>query len=146
MPTGKNKKKDHIEIALFEEFKSFGLPLPVKQHVFHPQRDWRFDFAWVEKKIAVEVQGGIYIPFTGHNNGAAMERDYEKFNAATRFGWALFLFGPSQCRSLSRTATPSAAVAFMYQVLRGAGLIRNGAFEKQWMFESDKPATLELEL
>ena len=30
---------------------------PLREYKFHPRRDWRFDFAWPEKKLAVEIQG-----------------------------------------------------------------------------------------
>lgn len=53
---------------------------------FHPIRRWRFDFAWVDAMVAVEIQGGTYMNGR-HNRGAAMEKEYEKLNEAAVLGW-----------------------------------------------------------
>jgi len=59
------------------------MPLPpCKRAKVLPERRWRADFAFVEEKVLVEVQGGIW---TGgrHGRGAGIENDYEKWaNAA----------------------------------------------------------------
>ena len=33
--------------------------LPMSQHPVVPEREWRFDFAWPEQMLAVEVTHGI---------------------------------------------------------------------------------------
>ncbi len=67
------------------------LPKPVRQYKFHSKRKWRFDFAWPEFKIAVEIQGGSFT-FGGHNRGFSQSRDFEKHNAATILGWKVLYF------------------------------------------------------
>jgi len=57
------------------------------EHRFHPKRKWRFDFAWPDRRIAVEVQGGIYMAKSGHNTAAGITRDCEKGNEAVVLGW-----------------------------------------------------------
>jgi len=37
-----------------------GLPDPITELVFHPKRKWRFDYAWEEQKLALEIHGGIH--------------------------------------------------------------------------------------
>lgn len=32
----------------------------VHEHRFHPDRMWRFDFAWPDRKVAIEFQGGTF--------------------------------------------------------------------------------------
>ena len=60
-----------------------------QQYKFHPKRRWRLDFAAVEEKVAVEIDGGEFI--TGaHNRGARMANDYEKRNTAIEMGWVVF--------------------------------------------------------
>jgi len=75
-------------------FKSQGIPAPVYELRFHAIRKWRFDLAWPDKKVALEVQGGI---FTGgrHNRGAAMLKEWEKLNTAAGMGWRLLYCQPS---------------------------------------------------
>ena len=64
------------------------IPRPVREHVFAPPRRWRFDFAWPDIKVAVEVEGGIWTR-GGHSRGAGMVKDAEKYNEAAILGWLL---------------------------------------------------------
>ncbi len=57
-----------------------------RQYRAIPGRRWRWDFGWLEARLLVEVQGGIWIP-SGHTTGQGLTRDYEKHNAATLAGW-----------------------------------------------------------
>ena len=50
------------------------------------------------KKIALEVEGGIWIQGR-HSRGAGMLKDMEKYNAAAAAGWRLFRTTPKQLRS-----------------------------------------------
>ena len=61
----------------------------VAEHKFHPTRQWRFDFAWPARKVAVEVEGGVW---TGgrHVKSSGYIKDMEKYNHASEGGWALF--------------------------------------------------------
>lgn len=68
--------------------KHFPLFTPVLQHKFHPERQWRFDFAFPALKIAIEIQGYG----GGHNSYAGMVKDYEKHNEAVRYGWKILYF------------------------------------------------------
>lgn len=74
--------------ALFrQQAATAGLPDPVEEYRGIHGRRFRFDLAWVEERIAVEIQGGRWIQTTGHNSGRGLERDYEKSNLATLNGW-----------------------------------------------------------
>ena len=91
-----------------------------QEHRFHPVRMWRFDFAILESKLAIEIDGGGFgrsvichrckapvIKYLanggsytvreggGHNTGKAMERDNEKLNTAVAMGWKVLRFTPS---------------------------------------------------
>jgi very-short-patch-repair endonuclease len=68
---------------------------PVLEHRFHPERKWRFDFAWPHLMVAVEIDGGTW---TGgrHTRGTGYEADCEKINEATALGWKVFRFTSSQ--------------------------------------------------
>lgn len=71
----------------------------VPEFKFHPTRKWRFDLAWPENKIAMEVEGGVW---TGgrHTRGTGFLKDCEKYNAAASLGWRVFRFTPKQVRRL----------------------------------------------
>lgn len=72
--------------------------VPESPHEYSKGRDWRFDFAWPEIMLAVEVEGGLY---TGgrHVTGKGYEKDLEKYNAATRGGWTLLRYSRRQVTS-----------------------------------------------
>lgn len=74
-------------------FVQCGLPEPCFEYQFHPVRRWRFDLAWPEQRVAVEVDGGIWIR-GGHNRGAQIKKDWEKRNEATAMGWQILFCEP----------------------------------------------------
>lgn len=68
--------------------KANKLPPPVKEFVFHPTRKWRFDRAWPEQKVAVEVNGGVWSGGR-HVRGSGYIKDREKVNEAQLLGWTV---------------------------------------------------------
>ncbi len=89
--------------------QSHGLPVPLAEYRFAPPRLWRFDYAWVESKLALEVQGGIW---TGgrHVRGAALLKEFEKLNAAACGGWRLLYCTPAELKSGAIFETIKAAL------------------------------------
>ncbi|MDW3057363.1 hypothetical protein R8N49_14530, partial [Vibrio sp. 1978] len=49
-----------LEKTLLFQIKTMGLALPEKEYRFHETRRWRFDFAYPEQQLAVEVEGGTW--------------------------------------------------------------------------------------
>lgn len=76
----------------------FGLPEPELEYKFASDRRWRFDFAWVDKKVACEVEGGVWIKGR-HNRPVGYTKDMEKYNRATLDGWRVFRFTPDQFKN-----------------------------------------------
>jgi len=73
--------------------------LPTKEHRFHPDtKKWRFDFAWEDVKVAVEIEGGIWTNGR-HTRGKGFIEDCDKYNAAAELGWAVFRFTEKHLRS-----------------------------------------------
>ncbi len=62
---------------------------PDREVRFHPTRKWRFDFAFKEQFIAIEVEGGIW---TGgaHVNPQGYAGNCEKYNMAAKMGWKVY--------------------------------------------------------
>lgn len=80
---------------LFLQLRALGLPLPTTEFKFHPSRRWRFDCAWVPERLALEIQGGLFVRGR-HASGLGITRDMEKFNEAQICGWSLLLVSPDQ--------------------------------------------------
>lgn len=63
-----------------------------------PGRRYRFDCAHRELKIAVEIQGGVWMPKSGHSRLGRL-RDMEKSNLVQLEGYWAFEFTPQQFKS-----------------------------------------------
>lgn len=90
-PTG---KCDRAEVFL-RALEVRGLPRPQREWKFEAKRRWRFDYAWPQQMIALEVEGGVW---TGgrHTRGAGFVRDMEKYNRAAVLGWRLLRVTPDK--------------------------------------------------
>lgn len=86
-------KRSSLETAFAEQATRLGLPRWVEEHRFATLigRKWRFDFAWPDRMLAVEIDGGA---FSGgrHTRGAGFVEDCRKLNAATLMGWRVLRF------------------------------------------------------
>ncbi len=80
---------------LFIFLKALNIPRPKSEHKFHPTRRWRFDYAWIDQKVALEIEGGVWIKGR-HNRGRGYVDDMEKYNAAVILGWKVLRFTPEQ--------------------------------------------------
>lgn len=69
----------------------------IPEYRFHPTRKWRFDYAIPEFKIAIEIDGGVFIQGR-HNRGSGYVKDMEKFNEAAILGWRILRFTPQQIK------------------------------------------------
>lgn len=87
-----------LEDTLIFQLHALGAPEPVREWKFHPIRRWRFDLAWVDKWIAVEVQGGVWSQGK-HGRGSGVAKDYEKLNTAQIMGWKVLQFETSSVNS-----------------------------------------------
>lgn len=73
--------------------RAAGLPEPIAEFRFAPPRKWRFDWALVDQKLAIEVQGGLFVQGR-HSRGAALLKEHEKLNTAASLGWRVFFVTP----------------------------------------------------
>lgn len=65
------------------------------EYRFHPERRWRFDLALPAYKLALEVDGGLFVRGR-HSRGAGIEKTHEKENAAATMGWRILKCQPRQ--------------------------------------------------
>ena len=71
----------------------------VRQHKFHPTRQWQFDFAHPERKLAVEVDGLLRTGVGAHQTAKGMRNDCEKLCEAVLLGWRVLRVVPAQVKS-----------------------------------------------
>jgi len=88
-----------------------GLPAPEREYRFHTARRWRFDLAWPDLRVAVEVDGGA---FAGgrHTRGAGFREDCVKLCEAGALGWRVLRVMPEHVRDGSALAWVERALAF----------------------------------
>ena len=91
-------KRTALEDRLLADLAKLGLPVPEREYRFHPVRKWRFDLAYPSRFIAIECDGGTWSGGR-HVRGAGYQCDAEKFNAASRLGWAVFHYTGGMIRS-----------------------------------------------
>ncbi len=91
--TRSNRRKKGPDI--FTQAKLIGLPKPVCEYAFDPDRDWRADYAWPEYKLVVEIEGGAFNQGR-HVRGKGFVKDMEKYNQLAILGYFLLRFTPGQ--------------------------------------------------
>lgn len=83
---------DPLQFAAFMALlKEARVPAPVVEHKFCDSRRWRFDFAWPERMVAVECEGGVW-NYGRHNRPAGFIRDCEKYSMAAELGWRVLRY------------------------------------------------------
>ena len=86
MPRPLKRDRPELEDRFLWQLRGASLPEPVAQFLFDSERKYRFDFAWPGRKLAVEIQGGLWVA-GGHGGGKRALEDYRKHNEAVRLGW-----------------------------------------------------------
>ena len=86
------------EEIFLSQCHEMGVPEPEREYIVQLGRKWSFDFCWPDKKIAVEIEGGV---FSGgrHTRPKGFINDIEKYNTATCLGWRVFRFTTQMVKS-----------------------------------------------
>ena len=104
------------EDAVRDACVAAGLPEPEREFRFHDVRLYRFDCAWPEHKLAVEIHGGT-ASGGRHVSPSGMKSDCDKANLALLLGWRVLTFTQTHIGSkIGMTRTVSVIAA----ALRGA--------------------------
>jgi len=89
-----------IPEALFQAaWNSLGGPPLTLEHAFFPGRKWRFDFAHLPTKTAIEIEGGVWSAGR-HVKPAGFTKDCIKYNSAALGGWTVFRLPTSLVQDL----------------------------------------------
>ena len=91
-------------------FDQMGIHRPETEYVFHKTRKWRFDFAWPEHKVALEVEGGAFA-YGRHTRPSGFKKDMEKYNQACLYGWRVFRTLPENLCTLDLAELLKAALS-----------------------------------
>lgn len=86
------KNNNNFILQLLKQEK---LPLPEIEYRFCKNRKWRFDYAYPKQKIAIEIEGGVWMGGR-HTRGSGFVKDMVKYNNATMLGWRLLRYTPDQ--------------------------------------------------
>lgn len=84
-------KKSSLEKEFALIAKAFKLPPYVTEFRFHSVRKFRFDVSWPDKKVAVELDGGVFGGRSRHTSGVGFTNDCTKLNLAIQEGCWLVL-------------------------------------------------------
>jgi len=94
LPPDARRKLDQEKRAFFLALlRRAGLPTPQMEYTFHPTRRWRFDYAWPDDAIALEVEGGVWTQGR-HTRPSGYLGDVTKYNQAAVLGWRLLRVTP----------------------------------------------------
>lgn len=92
-------EKRTIDLVL-QEFKQKGLITDyVTEHKFHDVRRFRFDWAIVDLKIAIEYEG-IFSKKSRHTTVKGYSIDIEKYNLALTEGWKVLRYTANNYQDL----------------------------------------------
>ena len=97
-PAPQPQEPSKLVEQLLHQLEAINLAPTHREWQFHPERKWRFDLAWPDFKVAVEVHGGIHSGGR-HTRGAGFEKDREKMNEAALMGWLALEVTGDQIRS-----------------------------------------------
>lgn len=90
-------------------FAKHELPPCVAEYRFHETRRWRFDFCFVDYRLAIERNGGVWLNGR-HNRGTGYLKDLEKLNAAVCAGFYVMQFTPQQITTIEAISTIKTAL------------------------------------
>jgi len=87
-----------LDDLMLSQIRDGKFPEPKREHRFHPDRKWRFDFAWPGHRLALELEGGTWTKGR-HTRAKGYQGDCQKYNAAAVAGWLVLRFTGEMIRS-----------------------------------------------
>lgn len=117
-------KSERLHRIFATQCQNVGLPTPERELRFAKAamgKQWRFDFAWRQYMLAVELQGVVVRRIGGkvytmgaHADVKGMRSDHAKLNAAILLGWSVLQFVQDEVK-------PKRAIEMTVRVLQSRG-------------------------
>lgn len=85
-----NDRLEGIAEYLFQ-IQAAGIDVPEFEYRFHPTRRWLADFAWPDRSVLAEYEGGVFTN-GAHVRGKHYESDCEKYSEAAILGFRVIRF------------------------------------------------------
>ena len=85
---------DNKDILIFRyQLILHNIDIPESEYMFAKElkRKFRFDYCYPKKKLAIEIEGGIWINGR-HNRASGFIKDMEKYNIACILGYRILRF------------------------------------------------------
>lgn len=118
---GKQRTAVSQESTFAFQCRAYKLPDVTAQYRFaqsayptNARRRWIADFAFLELKVMIEIDGGLHIPGMGHSRATGIERSMTKQNDAALLGFVTLRFTPKEVKS-------GHAIAFTQRILHTRG-------------------------
>lgn len=84
-------EKQNIKKSLWYYNRQGIIPDYVEEFKFHPERNFRFDWAFPDQKIALEYEG-LMAEKSRHTTISGYSNDCEKYNQAQILGWKVLRY------------------------------------------------------
>lgn len=107
--------KSDLEAQFMFQIRACGLPIPEREVRFHKKRRWRFDFAYPDKLLAIEIHGGVFSQGR-HTRGTGFTKDCEKYTEAAILGWRILHFTGAQVGTGEAVGKLEEAIEFVTAV------------------------------
>lgn len=92
-PVKPTKPRSDLEVDMERQINERGIQTPTLELKFDPVRKWRFDFAWPEFMLALEVEGSV------HRIKGRFKSDIEKYAMAQLAGWTVLRVARAQIKN-----------------------------------------------
>ena len=94
------KLRSDLQSLALRKIAEAGLPEPEEELAdIIPGRRFRFDLGWRDKRVLVELNGGVWSRgASGHSSGTGIQRDYEKAALCQLQGYRVFSVSSAMVR------------------------------------------------
>lgn len=99
----KQTRRDVLRQRWLTAWRAHALPgLPAWVEEYRPAREvgrkWACDYAWPALRVAVELEGGTWLPKGGHTTGRGYAKNCEKYNWMAAHNWLVFRYTTDMLR------------------------------------------------